>query len=269
MDARRPACPAVLSLFSARPDGATTVALGLAAALARDRRVLVVDRAFEREEVAAQLDLAERPGLYELAYRSRLAPVSGDELEAHVQWRDGVGVVPGITSPAHREEITDHFMDALLTTATANFDCVLVDLGRVPAALPSALLQGRLLWVVNPTPLGMWALDRAFRRLEADDLPWRSAVEIVLNQMEELRFPHLDRFIAHKYGLGVAGELPWAPGYWRGVAWRHSVRALSSSLPDGDRFRRTYGVEAERTRRAFRRLAGVVAPARARAAMSS
>lgn len=269
MEARRPGCPSVLSLLSARPDGATTVALGLAGAMAPDRRVLIVDRAFEREEVAAQLDLQERPGLYELAYRSRLAPVSGNELETHVQWRDGVGVVAGITSPAHREEVTDHFMDALLTTATAHFDCVLVDLGRVPTALPASLVNSRLLWVVNPTPVGMWALDRAFRRLEADDVPWRTEVEIVLNQMEELRFPHLDRFIAHKYGLRVAGELPWAPGYWRGVAWRHSVRALSSPLPDGDRFRRTYGVEAATTRRAFRRLAGVVAPARARAAMSS
>lgn len=259
----------VLSVLSARPDGATTVAIGLAAALAHERRVLVVDCAFERSEQAAQLDLEDRPGLYELAYRSRLAPVGADELEAHVQWRDAVGVVAGITSPAHREEITDHFLDALLATATANFDCVLIDVGRVAPTLPMPLLMGRLLWVVDPTPLGMWALDRAFRRLESEAIDWRCSVEIVLNQVEELRFPHLDRFIAHKYGLRVSGELPWAPGYWRRVAWRHSVRALSSPLPDGDRFRRAYGIEAERTRRAFRRLARAVAPASVGTAMSS
>lgn len=264
MSGQRPSTP-VLSLFSARPDGATTVAVGLAAVLTPSRRVLVVDRSFPRPEVAALLDLEERPGLYELAYRSRLAPVSRDELEAHVQWRDGIGVLAGITAKEHADEITPHFIDALVSAVTTSFDCAILDLGRPSTAIPAALTAGRLIWVVDPSPLGMWALDRRFRRLESAGAPWLRSSEIVLNQVDEWRFLGLDRFISYRYGLRVVGELPLAPQYWRRVAWEHSVRALGSPLADGERYRRSYGVQAEQTRGAMRRLADTLVDERSAA----
>src|SRR5947207_1499689 len=143
----------VASVFSARPDGATSVAVGLAAVLSQTSRVLVIDLCPHGPEVAPLLDVEDSPNVYELSFLARLSPVSATELESHVQWRDGLGVLAGIWPAAGpHEEITDVFVEGLVSAATSRFDHVVVDLGRRRPSLAPALASGPLLWVVTPSP---------------------------------------------------------------------------------------------------------------------
>lgn len=257
----------VLSAFSARPDGATSVLLGLAAALAAERRVLAIDLRRSRPEMAALLDLPESPNVYELALRYQLAAVAAAELESSVHWRDGLGVLAGSwLLPWQREEITPHFVDSLLTAATACFQDVLVDLGRPRATFPASLLGGVLLWVVSPDRLGMEALDRTVDQLEALECRWRRSAKVVLNQVTDRSWRWADRFIEREYGMEVAGQLPLAPAYWQSVQASHSLRALYVPVPDRRRYLRVYGEEAWTTRQAVTRLADILLPARPRSA---
>jgi MinD-like ATPase involved in chromosome partitioning or flagellar assembly len=107
----------VVYVCAARPDGATTVTIGLSGVAAAESRVLAVDANVQRAELAALLNLDETPSIYELAYQSRLSPVGADALESHVQWRDGVGVLPGVASQDEGEEVSGPFMEGLLARA--------------------------------------------------------------------------------------------------------------------------------------------------------
>jgi MinD-like ATPase involved in chromosome partitioning or flagellar assembly len=247
--------PRVFYVCSARPDGSSTVAIGLGAVAAIDRRVVVIDRNLERPEQATLLDLDESPNLHDLAYGARLAPVNPDDIEASVQWRDGVGVLPGIADPSQADEITDHFLHALLASAAVRFDQVIVDLGGPPSRLPSLEVESVHLWVVSPSPLGLAALDKSLRRLEASGATWWRGAAVALNKVARLSFRDVDRVLERRYGMHVVGELPWAADYWRTVEATHSVRALSVPLPDGRRYKRTYGAEALSTREALQTLA--------------
>src|SRR2546429_1470843 len=151
----------LVTLFSARPDGATSLALGLAALLSRVARVLLLELS-PRPELAALLDLDESPNLVQLAYMARLGQVRVLDLEEHVQWREGLGVLIGSRAGRdRREEVSEQFLDSLFATAVSRFDQVVVDLGRSRAVLPAAVTAGALVWVVTPSPLGMAALDTA------------------------------------------------------------------------------------------------------------
>jgi Mrp family chromosome partitioning ATPase len=74
----------IVGVLSARPDGATSVALGLAARLSAHRRVITIDLSLHRPEVAALLNLDESAGVHRLASRSRLAGVTGADLSGHL-----------------------------------------------------------------------------------------------------------------------------------------------------------------------------------------
>ena len=249
----------VTSLLSARPDGATSLALALATRLSEAHRVLVVDLCLERPEVATLLDIDGSPSVYQLAYQSRLGMVRPDELEAHVQWHDGMAVLAGSwTLPEQREEISDHFIDGLLATAAASFDHVVLDLGRARATLPPAVANGTLVWVVTPSPLGLAALDGSMRQLDALGCEWTTserAVRVVLNRVSEQPWRGAGRFIEREYGMEVAGEVPLAPQFWQAVELSHSLRALRVPIPDRKRFVRAYGTDAWAMRQALDKLA--------------
>jgi MinD superfamily P-loop ATPase len=253
----------ITSVFSARPDGATSVALGLAARLSEDRRVLAVDLSLERPEVAPLLNLDESSGMYQLACRSRLAAVSLGELDAHVQWRDGIAVLAATwLLPEQRQEITDRFIDDLMVAAASGFDHVVVDLGRPRPNLPSSIGNGTLLWVTAPTPLGLAALDRSIGQLELLGWGWRSAARVVLNRVSGRSWRGVDRFIEREYRMEVAGQLPLAPEFWESVETTHSLQALRVPMPEPARFLRAHGSDALITRRALGQLKDVLSKAR-------
>jgi len=70
-----------VGVFSARADGATTIAVGLAACLSAQGRTLLIDLNLDSPEVAPLLDVGSSRTLYHLAYNAQLAPVSAEELE--------------------------------------------------------------------------------------------------------------------------------------------------------------------------------------------
>jgi hypothetical protein len=244
----------IIGVVSARPDGATSVAIGLAAVLSADRRVLVVD-ASDRPEVAPLLNLDESAGLHQLARRSRLAAVSVAELGVHAQWRDGLAVLAGtFLPPEQRLEITDQFIDELIAAAAVGFDHVVVDLGRPRASLPSSIARGNLLWVVAPTPLGLVALERSVGQLGLLDRDWWSSTGVVLNCIPARAWHGVDRFIEREYRTRVIGRLPAAPGLWESVEVSHSLDALCDPITELARHRRAHETEVLLTRRALNQL---------------
>src|ERR1700737_5540009 len=96
----------VFGVTSARPDGATSLALGLAGTYARSGRALLVDLNLQRPEIAPVLDLDERQSLYHLAYAAQLEAVRPSDLEEHVAWHAGLRVVAGLLHEAQRAQIT-------------------------------------------------------------------------------------------------------------------------------------------------------------------
>ena len=245
----------IFGVFSARADGATTVSIGLAAALSQSSRTLLIDLNLQLSEIAPLLDLDSSRNLFHLAYNAQLAPVEGDDLEAHLSWRDGIGVLPGVRKPEHAEGISDHFLSGLLETARTRFENVVLDLGRVRAELPAAVAGGELVWVVTPTPLGMDALDRRYWQLDEFGPSWLQSARIVLNRVNESSLVGTERYIEREYGLKVAGTIPDTPDFWRRVELQHSPRALNASDPKHPRYRKTHGEQALRVRQAFEQLA--------------
>ena len=256
--ARARAVPAqVISFVSARPDGATTLAVGLAAVLSASSDVLLIDLNLERAEIGALLDLRPTPNLYHLAYQSRLGRPDLRELEQHLQWRDGMAVLAGIARSVERSEVTDLLVDGLVEIASQSFDYVVIDAGRVRCQLPGSLLHGSVLWVVNPRPLGIAALEATYSELS--EAAWLRRVQVVINQGTGGSLSEVGPFLTRAYGLEVAGKIPAAPGYWESAEISHSVRALSAPLGELEQLRRAYGAEALATRQSLSRLAEAVA----------
>jgi cellulose biosynthesis protein BcsQ len=251
----------VVSVVSARPDGATSVAVGLAAVLSQTSRVLLVDLCPHGPEVAPLLDVEDSPNVYELSFLARLSPVSASELESHVQWRDGLGVLAGIWPAAGpREEITDVFVEGLMSAATSRFDHVVVDLGRPRPSLAPALAGGLLLWVVTPSPLGMAALDHTVASMNEREVTWFPSARVVLNRVDDRSWRDVERFIELEYQLPVAAKLPLADECWRALERQHSLAPFCVPVPDRKRHQRAYGQDAWRTRQALEELARSVLP---------
>src|SRR5262245_57709974 len=253
----------VISTSSARPDGATSVALALAAMRSADRRVLVVDLCLRRPEATVLLDVGESPNLYELASQSRLSPVGPATLESHVQWHDGLAMLAGCwLLPERWGEVSEQFVNDLLAAAAIGFDDVVLDLGRPVPVFPASVARGTLAWVVTPSPLGMAALDRTVSELDGLGCEWRRSAVLVLNRVSGRSWQGVDRFIEREYGMEVAGRLPQAPDFWEAVELSHSLRALSVPLRDRGRFVRRYGTDAWETRTAVTRLVDTLLPTR-------
>ena len=128
---------ATIGVFSARADGATTIAVGMAAVLSARARTLLIDLNLDSPEIAPLLDLDASRNVFHLAYNAQLAPVGGDELEEHVSWRDGLAVLPGLLKPDQAERISDHFLTGLMEAAGHRFQHVVIDLGRVRSGFPA------------------------------------------------------------------------------------------------------------------------------------
>jgi MinD-like ATPase involved in chromosome partitioning or flagellar assembly len=260
-----------LGVFSVRADGATTVAIGLAAVLAARARTLLVDLNLDNPEVADFLDIDPQTGIWTLAHNAQLAPVGREDLEAAIGWRDGIAVLPGIVRRVEPDLISDHFLTGLLEAAGREFEHIVVDLGRVLVQPPAPLASGRLLWVATPTPLGTQALERRYWQLEDGGEEWLRRTSLVLNRASPQSFVGVERYAQSEYGLVTAGVIPETVEFWRGVEIHHSPQALnmSAALTQDARYPKLHGAEALSVRQAFEALADQVTAAPAELATAA
>jgi hypothetical protein len=251
---------ALVGVMSARADGATTVAVGLAAVLSARGKTLLIDLNFDNPEVAPLLDVDPEWGLFDLAHNAKLAPVSDSDLEQRLGRRDGLAVLPGISRDEDVERVTDHFLVGLFEAATRRFDHVVMDLGRIRNGPRPPLAKGVLLWVASPTPLGMDALERRYWRVEEHGHLWLRRTRLVINRHTDAALTGVEQYSLRQYDLSTAGVIPDGPDYWRRVQLTHSVSALNTPGTDDPRYERHYGSEALPARRALEELAQQIVP---------
>jgi len=218
-----------------------------------------VDLNLANSEVATFLDLDESKTIYHLAYAAQLAPISNDDLREQLQWRDGLAILPGITHPLQREQITRHFLAELARALHDQFEVIVIDAGRVRPDLPEELASGAVLWVVSPQPRGLAALDRTWRMLDEPRVGWLDRVQIVLNRVSDAALADVPAFLRAEYELSTAGLVRDCPDYWRGAELAHSLRSLTVPLRDERRFVRLYGEQAPHLRADLEALAQRVA----------
>jgi pilus assembly protein CpaE len=233
----------LIAIVSARSDGATALALGLASVMGARHRTVLVDLNRDIAEIATFLNADESKTVYHLAYNAQLAAIAEIELREHLQWQDGFAVLPGITDQRQAGQITPLFMGNLLQLLRKEFEVVLVDGGRLRQNLPSALSAGSVLWVVAPRPLGLAAFERAYRAVEEVTHPTLN-LQVVLNRVSPQSLADVGSFVRSEYGLLVLGEVPDCPNFWSRAELAHSVRGLSTPIVDRQRALRAYGEEA-------------------------
>ncbi len=266
MDAQQPG--RMTTVVSARADGATAISLGLAALASSRARTVLVDLNLQNSEVATFLDLDESKTIYHLAYAAQLAPINSDDLREQLQWHDGLAVLPGITHPLQREQLTRHFLAELTRALRDQFEVVVIDAGRVRPDLPDELASDVVLWVVSPQPRGLAALDRTWRNLGEPRVGWLDRVQIVLNRVSDVALADVPAFLRAEYGLSTAGLVRDCPEFWSGAELSHSLRALTVPIRDERRFVRSYGEQAPHLRADLEELANRVPRPLAAAATS-
>src|SRR2546423_12780501 len=116
----------LIAIISARSDGATSLALGLAAVLGARHRTVLVDLNRDNAEIATFLNADESKTVYHLAYNAQLAAITEIELREHIQWQDGFAVLPGITDQRQEGQISSGFMVNMVMGLRVDFSGGLV-----------------------------------------------------------------------------------------------------------------------------------------------
>jgi hypothetical protein len=245
----------VTGVVSARPDGATSLAIALAARLSASARTLLVDLNVTRPEVATLLDLDQRRNVYHLAFGSQVAPINPAELNEAISWVDSLACLAGIVHEDQADFLSEGFVAGLLEAAAINFDRVVLDLGRLRSKVPAASRVDLLLCAISPTPLGLAAFDRRWRVLEDDDVEWRSTLRPLLTRSKDTTLDGIENYLRLGTGLEVFGDLPDCPGIWNRLEYSHSLRELLAPGTDEAWFRRTFDEEVWHYRRSLDHLA--------------
>ncbi len=158
----------VIALVSGKgAPGTTTVAIGLAAALSRGKRsVVLVDGDLRGGAVGPYLDLDPRRGL------SGLGAGPSDRAE-HVldELQDGPGfsILTGIERPEARERLAAERVAGAVSALQERFDVVLIDGGEtlsgVTSAVGAAFLRSaeRIVLVTTADLLGLWNARASLR----------------------------------------------------------------------------------------------------------
>ncbi len=190
-----------MGVVSALPgDGKSTVSLGLAAALAREkgRRVLLVDCDMRRSSVSQTLGLAGTPGLNDWL------DSGASEVAIHRVESGGFFVMSaGSSAIARPEDLGSARMDGLLKAARRSFDYVVLDTTPVlpvsDAIMLQQLVDGFLL-VIRARHTPREAIIDCLSRLRPETI-----VGMVLNDCQESRSSY--RNMAYrKYGLSYGYE---------------------------------------------------------------
>ncbi|MDP2949761.1 MAG: P-loop NTPase [Chloroflexota bacterium] len=172
--------------------GKTTVAIGLAAALAERRReVVLVDADPWGGNVGAYLDLDPQRGLFALAYGKDASPNEwAGRLDEELQEGPGFMVLGGIERAEQRSAISADVMTAATAALGSAFDDVVVDAGCAIAGAASpatdALLRQaeRILVVSEADLVAVWNARAALRYLREGLGVEGEAIGIVLKRRE-------------------------------------------------------------------------------------
>ncbi len=248
----------VTGVVSARPDGATALAISLAARLSTVRRALLIDLNLDRPEIGPLLDLNATTGLHQLSHNAKLGPVSSSELSEAVVWRDGLACLSGMPAAPDSALVTELFVSGLLDAASQDFDHVILDLGRLQPGLVGASSIDQLFCALRPSPIGLWAFDRAWRVLDLEATPWRESLRPVLNRVDDRALDGVERYVELETGLRVAGALPECSAIFTGIEYQHALRDLLAPDVDERRFVKVFGADVLAYRRAVDGLAETV-----------
>jgi MinD-like ATPase involved in chromosome partitioning or flagellar assembly len=127
--------PQIIAVTSAHGStGKTTVAIYMALELAAEKfRVLIIDADLEGPSVANYFCLSELPaglvGAIRIAGQNRFDQAQLERLSVQIP-KSSITVLPGVISD-QKLELTQESITAILDTAKANFDFVIVDLGSL------------------------------------------------------------------------------------------------------------------------------------------
>jgi MinD-like ATPase involved in chromosome partitioning or flagellar assembly len=170
--------------------GVTTLAIGLAAALAnRGRRVVLVDADLRGGNVVGYLDLDPRRGLLGLTFGGNGASQE-TRLQEELQEGPGFMVLAGIERPDSRHGVSAELATVALTTLRALFEEIVVDVGEVVGGVSSsttaAILRSadRVLLVTGADLVALWNARSAVRHLREGLGIAEEAVGVVLNRRE-------------------------------------------------------------------------------------
>jgi len=186
----------ILAVASALPgEGKSTIALGLAAALAREAgsSVLLIEADMRRPSISKTLGASPAPGLAEWLNGSldRIPVRAVQPGNFHL-------LVAGQAPPERPESVGSLLMEALLVSARATYDYVLLDCPPVLAVSDTILMQDLvdgLLMVVRSRLTPREGVLDALGRLRSDKV-----IGVVLNDHNEYRSSY--RSYAYKsYGM--------------------------------------------------------------------
>ena len=170
--------------------GVTTLAIGLAAALAnRGRRVVLVDADLRGGNVVGYLDLDPRRGILGLTFGGNGASEQA-RLEEELQEGPGFMVLAGIERPESRYRVSAELPTTAVTTLRALFEDIVVDVGEVvggvsPTTTDAILrLADRVLLVAGADLVALWNARSAMRHLREGLGIAEEAVAVVLNRRD-------------------------------------------------------------------------------------
>jgi MinD-like ATPase involved in chromosome partitioning or flagellar assembly len=219
----------VIALLSGKgAPGVTTVAIGLAAALAdRDRRVVLVDADLRGGNVGPYLDLDPRRGLVGLAFGRNGASAAG-AVEEELQEGPGFMVLAGLETPDSGLGMSAELLTSAVTILRESFDDVLVDVGEVVAGASSPASEAvlrvadRLLVVVGADLVALWNARVVLRHVREGVGVAQEAMGVVLNRREG-REHYAAEEVERALDLSVLALLP--------EDRRAARRALAEQLP--------------------------------------
>jgi MinD-like ATPase involved in chromosome partitioning or flagellar assembly len=170
--------------------GKTTVAIGLAAALAHGgRRVVLVDADLRGGNVGPYLDLDPRQGLVGLAFGGNGASES-ERIEDELQEGPGFAVLAGIERAEMSASVSAELLTATATALRSRFDSVVVDAGQAiagahrPPTDSLLRLSDRVLVVTCGDLVSLWNARAAVRHVREGAGLASNAMAVVLNRKE-------------------------------------------------------------------------------------
>ena len=181
-------------------EGKSTVALGLATALAREpgSRILLIESDLRRPTLTSGLGLPVRPGLVEWLNGS------SEEVPVRLVDRGGFFLLGAGRAALERpEDLGSPRMDALLRAGRDLFDLVVLDAAPILPVADVMLLQNLvdgLLLVVRSRMTPRGAVLDAFRRVLAEKV-----VGVVLNDQRERRHSYMT-YAYHGYDMRHGSE---------------------------------------------------------------
>ena len=168
--------------------GKTTVAINIALELAAEKfRVLIIDADLDGPSVANYFCLSELPaglvGAIRIASQNRFDQAQLERLSVQVP-KSSITVLPGVISEQYLE-LTKDSLAAILETAKASFDFVIVDLGSLKPSLEFDItseivrVSDQVVVVALADPIGIFRL----LRLEHGLLELTDNPKLVINRL--------------------------------------------------------------------------------------